>query len=55
MAAGGQDLAEAEEDLEDGEEEEEEDTTTAPVKVTVRGHAERITDTPFFFFYKSCH
>lgn len=40
MVAGGLDLAEAEEGLEDGEEEEEEDTTTALVKYTVRGYKE---------------
>lgn len=37
MVAGGSDLAEAEEGLEDGEEGEEEDTTTALVKLTLRG------------------
>ena len=38
MVVGGQDRAEAEEALEDGEEEEEEDTTTALVKFTIRGY-----------------
>lgn len=44
MVAGGLDLAEAEEGLEDGEEEEEGDTTTtALVKFTLRGYKERGT------------
>lgn len=50
MVVGGQDRAEAEEALEDGEEEEEEDTTTALVKFTIRGYAQRNRDTPLSFY-----
>ncbi len=49
MVAGGQDPAEAEEGLEDGEEEEEEDTTTALVKFTLGGKKEKDTIIPFYF------
>lgn len=38
MVAGGLDLAEAEEGLEDEEEEEEEDTATFLVKFTLKGY-----------------